>query len=164
MREVIAWLGRRISRSKAMPSHPEANAVVQALAVMKEGPDRAELEAVFQDAGWRLDFAASLGAAITSMERNPLPILLYDRELSGTDWRTAVSDLSRLSPRPCVVLLTRSADHNLWEEVVRCGGFDLLRVPVDRMVVLRTIRAGWAIWRRRNAPSERHEITPFRTA
>jgi hypothetical protein len=45
-----------------------------------------------------------------------------------------------------VVLLSGSSDKNLWGELVRCGGFELLRTPVDPDAVIRTVRAGWFVW------------------
>jgi len=72
---------------------------------------------------------------------------LYERELNPCHWREAVSLLSRLSPRPYVILLSSSSDKNLWDELVRHGGSEILRTPIDRDAVMRAVNAGWSLWR-----------------
>ena len=150
---VISWL-RRSARLRWMPDRTVVDAAPRALAVMGEGPGRDALQVVFNDAGWKLVVADNSALAFARQEKDPLPIILYDRALTERGWRQAVSLFSRLSPRPCVVLLSRSSDKNLWDELVRCGGFDLLRTPVDRDAVIRTVRAGWSIWRNRPKPRQ----------
>jgi DNA-binding NtrC family response regulator len=140
---------RRSVRLRSMPDRAVGGAAPRALAVMGEGPGRDALQVVFRDAGWKLVVADTSASAMARQQKEPLPIILYDRELTGRGWRQAVSHFSRLSPRPCVLLLSRSSDKNLWDELVRCGGFDLLRTPVDRDAVIRTVSAGWSIWRSR---------------
>ena len=118
----------------------------RALAVIRNGPDRDTLQGVFRDAGWQLEVADTPAAAFANRQEKSAPIVLYERELTERGWRQAMSVFSRLSPRPCVVLLSRTSDMNLWDELVRCGGFDLLRIPIDRDAVIRTVRAGWSVW------------------
>ena len=141
-------------RWRSMLDWASADAAPRALAVMGEGPGRDALQVVFRDAGWKLVVADSSASAMARQEKEPLPIILYDRELTDKGWRQAVSRFSRLSPRPCVLLLSRSSDKNLWDELVRCGGFDLLRTPIDRDAVIRTVGAGWSIWRSRYNPRQ----------
>jgi DNA-binding NtrC family response regulator len=129
-----------------MPDWAVVDVAPRALALMGEGPGRDALQVVFRDAGWKLVVADTSASAVVRQEKEPLPIILYEREMRKGGWRQAVSLFSRLSPRPCVLLLARSSDKNLWDELVRCGGFDLLRTPVDRDAVIRTVRAGWSIW------------------
>jgi DNA-binding NtrC family response regulator len=160
---VIAGL-RGLFGPRRRPARTGAGTALQALAVMGEGPGREALQVVFRDAMWRLAVADSAEQAIVRQQQEPLPIILYERELPERDWRQAVSSFSRLTPRPCVILLSRGYDQNLWDELVRCGGFDLLRIPIDRNAVIQTVSAGWAIWRRRTAPEWNQAITPLRTA
>jgi hypothetical protein len=124
----------------------------RALAVISEGPGRESLREVFHEAGWKLAVAGNSASAIAKQKKDHFPIILYERELAERDWRQAVSIFSRLSPRPCVILLSRNSDKNLWDELVRCGGFDLLRTPVDRDTMIRTLRAGWSIWQNQHIP------------
>jgi DNA-binding NtrC family response regulator len=159
---VISGL-HRSARLRPARDRTVVDAVPRALAVMGEGPGRDTLQAVFRNAGWTLVVVDTSASALARQAKEPVPIILYERELTETSWRQAVSLFSRLRPRPCVVLLSRSSDQNLWDELVRCGGFDLLRTPVDRDAVIRTVRAGWSIWR--NQLNLRPQaMTPLRTA
>jgi DNA-binding NtrC family response regulator len=162
-RAVISGL-RRPAGSRSMSERPVAGAAPRALAVMGGGPDRDTLQRVFRDAGWELVVADTSASAIACQEKEPLPIILYERELRERSWRQAVCFFSRLSPRPCVILLSRCCDKNLWDELVRCGGFDLLRTPVDRVAVIQTVRAGWSIWQNQHAPGNRRRETASRAS
>jgi DNA-binding NtrC family response regulator len=140
------------ARPRSMSGRAVVEVAPRALAVMSEGPGRKSLQELFHEAGWTLALAGNSASAISSQEKNHFPIILYERELAERDWRQAVSIFSRLSPRPCVILLSRNSDKNLWDELVRCGGFDVLRTPVDPDTVIRTLKAGWSIWKNRHIP------------
>jgi hypothetical protein len=73
-------------------------------------------------------------------------VVLYDQQ-TGQDWRDAIIHLSNLSSRPCVILISRQSDKNLLDEVARCGGADVLRVPLTRDAVLRMVESHFTIWR-----------------
>jgi DNA-binding NtrC family response regulator len=148
---VIAGLRRSAGRRPSVSAVAEAP---WALAVMSDGPDRDALKAIFRDAGWKLAVAGDFASAIAGEERDHSPIILYERELGEKDWRPAVSIFSRLSPRPCVILLSRNSDKNLWDELVRCGGFDLLRTPLNGNAAVRTLKAAWAIWQNQHTPRQ----------
>jgi DNA-binding NarL/FixJ family response regulator len=117
-----------------------------ALAIMAEGPGRDALQIVFREAGWRLTIAETSAPAL-DRRTEPPPIILYERELNPCHWRELVSRLSRLSPRPYVILLSSSFDTNLWDELVRHGGSEILRTPIDPDAVMRAVKSGWSLWR-----------------
>jgi DNA-binding NtrC family response regulator len=152
------------SKSAHAPSIRRAVAedAPRALAVMREGAAWESLRAVFEDLGWTLVFAGTPAAAIARHSEDPFPVILYDRDLTGCEWRLVVPLFAKLSPPPSVILLSAKADRNLWDEVVRCGGCDVLRVPVDRDAVARAVRAACSLWR--NQQNLRQPITPLRTA
>jgi len=120
--------------SRVRRRRPSNEICPRSLAIMAEGPARAELEAVFHEAGWEL----AIGGVA--------PIVFYERESNPSGWHAAVCALSALSPRPYIVLLSKTADGNLWEELVSCGGSDVLRMPLERDAVLRAVKTGWSIW------------------
>jgi FixJ family two-component response regulator len=74
------------------------------------------------------------------------PIIIYDRESSAHNWREVVGALASQSPRPYVILLSPSADANLWDELQRAGGSDILRTPVSRDHLLGALRRAWLLW------------------
>ena len=75
--------------------------------------------------------------------RKPVPIILYERDCN---WREVVSAFSNLPPHPCVILMSATADKNLWDELARCGGSDILRTPFEPETLRRIVKSGWALW------------------
>lgn len=146
---------RGLVQRRSIPVRAAVDPAPRAMVVMSEGSGRDALEGVFRDAGWKLAVADNSGSAIMRQKSEAWPIILYERELTDNGWRQAVSLFSRLSPHPFVVLLSRSSDNNLWDELIRCGGFDLLRTPIDRDAVIKTVSAGWAIWQNWHS---RHQV------
>jgi hypothetical protein len=117
-----------------------------ALGIVAAGPCRDSLQAIFNEQGWILRIADTPQSAIASLRDERFPIIFYQRGLDR-DWSAEVSRLSKLSPRPAVVLLSEIADGNLWDELGRNGGFHILRMPISRAEAIRIVRAGWSLWR-----------------
>jgi hypothetical protein len=139
--------------------------VPKALAIIRDGPDREALRTVFGELEWQLTFANSTMWAVTLNHSSANPVVLYERERTQCDWREAVSFLSRLSPRPYVILLSSCYDKNLWDEFVQCGGFEILRTPLDRNSLVLAVASGWRLWRNQRKLLEKSQaMTPLRTA
>jgi hypothetical protein len=119
----------------------------RALAVLRPGPDREILQAVFRGAGWELEIVDSISPGLMPQGKYPFPIVLWERELTDCDWRRAVSVLSGLPHRPWVILLSDRCDKNLWDDFTAFGGSDIVRTPLDAESVVRAVRSGWFLWR-----------------
>jgi DNA-binding NtrC family response regulator len=110
------------------------------LAILASKKDRTQLETIFEKAGWQIIFADTIDEPTVQ----PIPIVLYDRDLPGTDWRQAIQKLAG-TPRPRKVLLASFvADDYLWEEVIHCGGYDILPKPFREDEVRHIIQFAWA--------------------
>ena len=64
-------------------------------------------------------------------------MIVCDRDLPGRDWRQTLQYLAKLSP--CILLASTGIDGALWQEVVQCGGHDVLAKPLEEQRVLKTI-------------------------
>ena len=142
---MLGLWGSAKTRTKRTSSAREENP--RTLAIMRPGPERDALQAIFREADWDLAIAESLSFALTSQKTHPFPIVLWERELLDCDWHKAVSVLSGLPPRPWVILLSGHSDKNLWDDLTGFGGSDILRTPLDKEAVVRAIRSGWFLWR-----------------
>jgi DNA-binding response OmpR family regulator len=119
----------------------KAEGPLDVLAILTSQTDRAQLENIFEKAGWRIAFADAIEDAAT----RPIPIVLYDRDLPGADWRQAVQQLAGNSQHPRkVILASFVADDYLWEEVIHFGGYDILPKPFRESEVLHTMQFAWA--------------------
>ena len=97
------------SRTEALQEVPTA------LAIMRPGPYRTELQAIFVESGWKLSIADTTERAFANETANRMPIIFCEREPSAGEtalrtWRDALSELSKLSPRPYIVLLSPTSD------------------------------------------------------
>jgi hypothetical protein len=131
----------RIRRSASLKDVPRV------LAVVNDGACRNALKAIFDDAGWIFRIVDSLSRAEPFESDQLFGVVLYERESKERSWTADVSRLADLSPRPWIVLLSGKADKNLWDELGRHGGSDILRTPFSREAVIRAVQAGWFLWR-----------------
>lgn len=106
--------------------------------------DVAELKGLFGDTPWELALASELEDACAALKAASVPIVLFDRDASGPDWKTAIKRLIQARKNACVVLISGVADQYLWEEVIHNGGFDLLTRPFRREQVLSALIFAYA--------------------
>ena len=77
-----------------------------------------------------LECAPDLPTALLELRRSRCDVVLYDQDLPSGDWRIAVSLLAEACPRSSIILLTHLRQPELWNEVIRRGGHDLLSKPI----------------------------------
>lgn len=117
------------------------------LALVQGGPSRLLLQSVSRDAGWSLTLHDNSSGIASLCQSGVPPIVIYDRELSPSHWSEMVWALTRKSPRPYVILLSPNADTNLWDELQRVGGSDILRTPVNRDSLMGALKRACQLWR-----------------
>src|SRR5262249_20386134 len=105
------------------------------------------LQSISRDAGWSLTLADNPSGVASLCQSGVPPIVIYDRELSPSHWGEMVWALTRESPRPYVILLSPNADTNLWDELQRMRGSDILRPPVNRDILMGALKRAWQLWR-----------------
>jgi len=140
-----------LQRFRGLIRLPEAAHTSVLLASARCGDEDA-LRGILEDSGWTAVAACSLEETLHMQERLDFPIVLYDQDLPGAEWRDGVGGLTRLH-RPAVILLSDVADPYLWNEVVRAGGFDLLPRPFrrdDTLALLDFAHLHWKTGRRRH--------------
>jgi FixJ family two-component response regulator len=117
------------------------------LAILAPGADRSLLQATSQDFGWNLTLSEAPPHNLPKRRAALAPIVLYDRELPPYNWRDVFCVLTKESPRPYAILLSPNVDQNLWDELQRVGGSDILRAPVTREDLLWAVTRAWLLWR-----------------
>jgi FixJ family two-component response regulator len=124
---------KRAAHAATLPAPPRV------LAILASTADRAQLESIFKNADWAIVFAD--GVPLTGDQP---PIVLYDRDIPGSDWRQSIQKLAG-GPHPRkVILASFVADDYLWEEVIHCGGYDILPKPFRETEVRHVIQFAWA--------------------
>lgn len=77
-----------------------------------------------------LKCAPDLPAALCELHHFRPDVVLYNQDLPSGDWRMAISTLAEAAPHSSIILLTRLRQPELWNEVIRHGGHDLLSKPI----------------------------------
>lgn len=98
-----------------------------------------------------IHFAESHADAWEAMNQLNAPVILYDRDWPNAEWRTTVQTLASSPRRCCVILASRVTDDYLWQELIRCGGYDLLAKPFRADDVARALKLALSYWKSSNA-------------
>jgi FixJ family two-component response regulator len=151
MGKVVDWWNAVSSRfARLLPSRhrlsEDARPASRILAIVPQGPIRLLVQAISRDAGWTLTLSDTSPGLVISQSADLPPIIIYDREISPCNWRDVIVALTNQSPRPYVILLSPNADTNLWDELQRAGGSDLVRTPVSRDHLLGDLKRAWLLW------------------
>jgi CheY-like chemotaxis protein len=77
-----------------------------------------------------LQYAGSLPAALKNLPRGRFDVVIYDQDMPDEDWRGAVTSLAQASPGSSILLLSTLRQPEIWNEVIRKGGHDILSKPV----------------------------------
>ena len=128
------WKNHRVDNGTAAEPPPTALAITTAL------NDRMQLQGIFAKAGWNIHFVEAVEDAL----HQSAPIVLCDRDLPDSDWREAIRLLAGGPERRCIILASFVADDYLWEEVIQCGGYDVLPKPFREDEVLHAVQFAWA--------------------
>jgi CheY-like chemotaxis protein len=133
-------------REPARDFGSEAGPRTPVIALAASEPDRAILTAVSCRGPWDVHFASSRVQAWEIVHRFGSPVVLYDRDWPNAEWRTTVHTFASCPQRPCVILMSRVADDYLWQELIRCGGNDLLAKPLRADDVNRALKLASSYW------------------
>jgi DNA-binding NarL/FixJ family response regulator len=105
------------------------------------------LQQIADASQWRLGRALSTDEAQPLISAQPTPIVLYDADSNGENWRDAVRDIKDLPAHPCVLLASRFADDYLLQEVLRNHGYDLLPKSAPNDKLIHSLKFAWS-WAR----------------
>ena len=120
---------------------------ISIVALLLNEEDKQVLRRVSDQEPVEMHFANSRVEAWDAMSRLNAPVILYDRDWPNAEWRSTVQAFAASLQRSCVILVSRVADDYLWQELIRCGGYDLLPKPFHADEVRRALRLALSYWR-----------------
>jgi DNA-binding NtrC family response regulator len=123
---------------------PPSRAHVVALLVNEQ--DRCVVTSVSSQEALDVHFAESCDEARAVANQLTAPVILIDRDWPGTGWRATVESLAASPHHACVILVSRVADVYLWQELIRCGGYDVLAKPLRANHVARVVKLALSYW------------------
>jgi DNA-binding NtrC family response regulator len=117
------------------------------LVAITQSPDDAEtLRQIAANSGWSLSIVDSSSAAIASLNDQPTPIVICDRDLSGEAWRDVLAKIAALPQAVCILLASSVVDDYLWHQVIRHHGYDVVAKPFQPEGLRRAVTFAWS-WR-----------------
>lgn len=114
-----------------------------ALLISPAEQDHEILRFLFDEQGWTLYSAQSLGSGAKLLRDTVATVVITEAHLPVGTWRDVLSAMSHLSNPPPVIVASLHADDYLWAEALNLGAHDVLVKPFDRTEVVRVLTAAW---------------------
>ncbi|MBZ5578055.1 MAG: response regulator [Acidobacteriia bacterium] len=134
-----------VSRARSLFQWPDERAPV--LLVSPVADDHAWLPQILNHPNWIWRRSRSYGQALQWLRRDPIAVVLCEREQQDGCWQDVLQAADRLKQPPRVIVCSRLADEPLWAEVLNLGGYDVLAKPFDAEEVVRVANAAWRGWK-----------------
>jgi DNA-binding response OmpR family regulator len=109
------------------------------LAIGLAAEELSEVAAILEPQGYRLVVPKNCEMAWRVLHRERIDAVLLDDCLHELSWKDVLREFTDIADAPAVIVTSRSADENLWLEVLTAGAFDLLAKPISRTELLRVI-------------------------
>lgn len=103
----------------------------------------AEVERIFSHTRWETHVVHSIREAAEVLRSFPIDVVLCEDEVSDGNWPDILRETECLEPRPQTIVLSAHLDSTLWAEVINCGGYDLLAMPLEPKEVYAVIPMAW---------------------
>ena len=132
-------------RKRTREGCPEASFRIPIVALVSCDQDRDALTHIAARERWDLHLAESCEDAHFTASQLSAPVIVFDRDWPGAAWRNVVQNLASSAHQPCVILLTSVADEYLWQELIGCGGYDMLAKPLRAEDAARSSAASTAL-------------------
>lgn len=118
----------------------------QAATVLSISPfeeDHVCLENILSPCAWNVRGARTVREGLLFLRENPPPIAICEADLTVGGWMDALQALLPLPNPPAFIVASRLADHSLWIEVLKAGGYDVLAKPFQESDVTRVVQLAW---------------------
>ena len=129
-------------KSRRLQNESNGEPPLTVLAMTASCPDATRLHDILAGPAWKLRVVDNLEDAQAFLGARSPSIVLFDRDLPNVDWRQAIGTLANGHCR--VILASFVADDYLWEEVIHCGGYDVIAKPFRADEVIHMIQFAWA--------------------
>jgi DNA-binding NtrC family response regulator len=109
-----------------------------------------------EHAEWQIEWARSFRRAMEICTRKTIPVVIYDSHLPGIEWEWAFTCLAAVPDAPRLLLAANSVDEDLWRDVLRRRGYDV----VERSAGSAALRRALQFVRLSLAPSNESKFRP----
>jgi DNA-binding response OmpR family regulator len=134
---------------------------VSALFVGGYEDERGLVEEVFRECGWRLFEAPDRRRATQCLKRHSVHVVIVKSAMPDGNWQKMLGHLRRLDRPPLLIVASRTADEQLWAEVLNIGGYDVLAQPFERDEIVRVIASARRHFDYRPEPATAQQTGPI---
>jgi DNA-binding NtrC family response regulator len=135
---------------------PPETAFNLVLSVSPNHEDCASLEGIL-DSQWTVIAGSTIAPALSALREIPIPIVIYDCDVSSGSWSEMLERISLLPDPPLFIVSSRLADDRLWAEALNLGAWDVLAKPFEADEVIRIVSIACQHWQ------DRHGVYNSRT-
>jgi len=135
---------------------PPETAFNLVLSVSPNHEDCASLEGIL-DSEWTVIAGSTIASALSALREIPIPIVIYDCDVSSGSWSEMLERISLLPDPPLFIVTSRRADELLWAEALNLGAWDVLAKPFEADEVIRIVSIACQHWQ------DRHGVYNSRT-
>jgi DNA-binding NtrC family response regulator len=132
--------GGRVERVRG---NSNSAASIRLIAISQDRGCRERLKDLAEFYGWDLFLCSNCESAAAMPGLASIPVVLCDRDQLDMSWRDAFRVLLAPDRSRCMILCSQSDDDLLWQEVIRLGGYDIVRKPLCEEQIVRTIEFAW---------------------
>jgi DNA-binding NtrC family response regulator len=111
---------------------------------------------------WTVLRAETLKKLAEVMDSHEIGVVICHRDTPCLEWRGVISALSSAPQHTCVIVLARTAGWHDWDEVIRAGGYEILRVPCAPERLQHAVKSAWSYWRSQRRLRMRPEVPALR--
>jgi DNA-binding NtrC family response regulator len=122
------------------------DATVTVLSVSPFVEDHETLAHILHPYSWTIHRASTLAAATRFLPRQPISLVVGERDLSPHTWRDLLVVVGSLPNTPLVIVTSYQADDYLWAEALNLGAYGVLAKPFDVVEVRRTLNIAALEW------------------
>jgi DNA-binding NtrC family response regulator len=124
------------------------------LSVSPNDQDCIALRRIFESA-WTVVAGFSISSILSALRERPIPIVIYDCDISLGAWSEMLERLSFLPDPPLFIVTSRLADERLWAEALNLGAWDVLAKPFEADEVIRIVSIAGQHWEDRHGVHKR---------
>lgn len=103
----------------------------------------AEIKRVLSHTRWQTHVVSSIHEAVQALRCLPVSVVLCEDRLSDGKWLDFMRESEQLCKCPETIVLSECAGSTLWGEVLDCGGYGVLALPLDPREVYEVIPMAW---------------------
>lgn len=105
-----------------------------------------EIERALSHTRWRIHTVHSIGEAVRMLHSLPFAVILCEDRLPDGTWLDLARETAPMNPRPQTVVLSTCPNSALWDEVLNCGGYYLLGLPLEPREMYTLLPMAWRLY------------------